>query len=91
MRRESPLIFVGMHRSGTTLISHFLDDIGFHMGTKKCKMNNESVFFQRMNKWILWLHNAEWDSPENLDYSNEFLRDHILRFIRETDRRSFDD
>ena len=39
-----PIIIIGMHRSGTTLLSKLLEKCGVFMGTKK-EENNESIFF----------------------------------------------
>ena len=52
MSSKEPIIITGMHRSGTSLLSEILIHSGIYMGSK-LDSNNESVFFQRINKWIL--------------------------------------
>src|SRR5699024_9625556 len=43
-----PIIVVGMHRSGTSLLSRVLSDIGVFMGND-LSINHESSFFQKIN------------------------------------------
>ncbi|WP_022793416.1 sulfotransferase family protein [Marinococcus halotolerans] len=59
----SPVIVIGMHRSGTTMLSKHLEKAGIFMGEKKEK-NNESLFFLELNKWILRQCYARWDEVE---------------------------
>jgi hypothetical protein len=62
-----PLIIIGMHRSGTTMISKILENLGIFMGVKK-EINNEAVFFIKINDWIMEQFNASWDQPYNMNY-----------------------
>lgn len=77
----APIIFVGMHRSGTTMISEFLEEIGVFMGNKKGAVNNESLFFQRLNDWIFKVHNIYWDNPSGF-VTNKHLNSNVLRVIQ---------
>lgn len=63
----TPVLFIGMHRSGTSLLGHLLEQCGLFMGTKKDD-NNEAVLFQRLNKWLLAQCGARWDTPEAISY-----------------------
>jgi len=60
-----PIIVTGMHRSGTSLISEILILNGIFFGSQ-LDVNNESVYFQRINKWILSSKGCSWDNPESL-------------------------
>ena len=47
----NPVVVVGMHRSGTSLVSRILDDCGVMMG-KDLQEDHESIFFISLNEWI---------------------------------------
>lgn len=63
---SSPVIIIGMHRSGTTLLTRLLSEAGIHMGSYSCLETEESFFFQKINKAIFKLFHARWDNPEPL-------------------------
>lgn len=63
-RAESPVIIIGMHRSGTTLTTRLLEDLGVAMGAKQCTHNSEDLFFQKLNKLVFALADSTWDNPE---------------------------
>jgi len=65
MNTIGPIIITGMHRSGTSLLSKILMNRGIFMGSK-LDTNNESIFFQRINKWILSCIGSSWDNPRTL-------------------------
>lgn len=72
---RSPIIIVGMHRSGTTMLSKLIEQAGVFLGRKK-ENNNEPLAFIRMNEWILRNANSSWDCPEMFDYADSpFLDD----------------
>lgn len=66
---DSPIIITGMHRSGTTLLTKLLEQSGVFLGSKKF-MNEEAVFFQHINRWLLYQANTPWDSPDSFTYTN---------------------
>ena len=71
MNKVDPIIITGMHRSGTSLLSRILMQQSIFMGYK-LDSNNESIFFQRINKWILSCIGSSWDNPRTLqDLENE--------------------
>lgn len=80
-----PVIIIGMHRSGTTMLSQVLEKHGLYQGKKK-EENNESTFFIKLNEWILRELGGRWDEPENLvdttSHSPEHL-DAIVRYIED--------
>ena len=79
---QSPLIIVGMHRSGTSLLSRFIDEIGYFTGMDK-QRDNESLFFLKINRWILNQYNASWDNVHNYKFSNEYMDKHIIEAVKE--------
>jgi len=66
---QSPVIILGMHRSGTTMITKMLENLGLFVGAEK-EINNEALFFWHINNWIFNLHTATPEKPYNLRYSN---------------------
>ncbi len=79
---QNPLIILGMHRSGTSLLSRFIDEIGYFTGMDK-QRDNESLFFLNINSWILNQYNASWDNVHNYKFSNEYMDKHILEAVKE--------
>ncbi|MDY6882073.1 MAG: sulfotransferase [Thermodesulfobacteriota bacterium] len=59
----SPIIVIGMHRSGTSLFARLLDRAGIFMGAKRSR-HDEAYFFLRKNQWLFKLAHAEWDNPK---------------------------
>ena len=62
---KQPIIITGMHRSGTSFLAKILIKNNVYMGSK-LDPNHESVFFQRLNKWILSCIGSSWDNPQSL-------------------------
>ncbi|MGI9237292.1 MAG: sulfotransferase [Woeseiaceae bacterium] len=67
-RPECPVIVIGMHRSGTSLLAQQLEDLGVDMGKWQARNTNEAMFFRNRNQLLLSLAHASWDNP------NAFLR-----------------
>ena len=57
-----PIIFIGMHRSGTSMLGGLLEQLGLFVGVSKDE-NNEALFFQKLNDWLLQQSGANWDRP----------------------------
>ena len=80
---NGPFVIVGMHRSGTSLVSQILDRSGVFMGSD-LQEDHESKFFIGLNKWIYENAGADWARPlavqELMDYQpakkkvEEYLR-----------------
>ncbi|MCZ6693453.1 MAG: sulfotransferase, partial [Bacteroidetes bacterium] len=69
----APIVIIGMHRSGTTILTRMLEDSGVYFGNIK-DTNSESFFFQRLNNWIMRQSGTNWDSAEmekNFDSEKE--------------------
>jgi len=60
---HEPVIVIGMHRSGTTLLVRVLERMGVFMGHDQ-DPNAEARFFLRLNEQLLEFAGARWDQPE---------------------------
>lgn len=60
--QQQPLIITGMHRSGTTLLTGLLRDLGFFGGSQLDK-NQESKLFLQFDEWVLRRAGGAWDYP----------------------------
>ena len=60
---DHPVIIIGMHRSGTTLLSKILDDSGIFQGVMK-DHNNEAFHFLSLNQTSLKNAGADWLHPK---------------------------
>lgn len=63
-RTSSPVILVGMHRSGTSLIARVLQSLGVDMGSDASHANHESLSFRMRNRLVLTATKADWDHPQ---------------------------
>ena len=61
-----PLILLGMHRSGTTLLARMLDAMGVHIGADHKNETSESEAFRQVNIRVLSKLGAAWHKPEPL-------------------------
>lgn len=57
-----PLIVIGMHRSGTSLLAKLLQRAGVRMGLDR-NAHDESDFFRELNKFLFRAGHADWDYP----------------------------
>ncbi|GAB4347700.1 MAG: hypothetical protein Kow0099_29870 [Candidatus Abyssubacteria bacterium] len=74
MKNNDPIWVIGTHRSGTTLVSQIVEEMGVFMGWRK-DSNNESLFFVHRNEEILRASGGAWDRPESF---SEVIRQHEL-------------
>jgi hypothetical protein len=87
----APIIVIGMHRSGTTMLSQQMEGLGIFMGKKK-EMNHESTLFLGIDNWIAAQCGASWENPQPIHYliENGELRarvaDYINRYLLRTPR-----
>lgn len=65
--KVDPIIIIGMHRSGTTMLSKLLRMAGFNMGWLTGKDTDESIFFQAINRSVFRYSHSFWDQPEAID------------------------
>ena len=59
---RQPVVVIGMHRSGTSLVTRSLETLGLFVGYRN-DSNHEARFFQRLNNWLLYQSSATWDQP----------------------------
>jgi hypothetical protein len=55
-----------MHRSGTSLLTRQLEDLGVAMGKWQGKNTSEAMFFRHRNQLLFSLAHARWDNPDAL-------------------------
>lgn len=75
---KKPIIVIGMHRSGTTLISQLLEDNDINFGISK-ESNNESHFFLKINEFLLSSMKKEWFEINGL---NNIKNDNISFLLK---------
>jgi len=62
LRQASPIVVIGMHRSGTRLVVDVLDKLGVFMGADR-QADSESVTFMLLNEDLLHQCGAFWSEP----------------------------
>ncbi len=84
MTPTPPVIFIGMHRSGTSMLGRLLERLGLFVGAHK-ESNNEALFFLRLNEWLMAQCGARWDNPGPIRYlwENEELLRWNERYVRD--------
>ncbi|MCW8966908.1 MAG: sulfotransferase, partial [Candidatus Pacearchaeota archaeon] len=77
-----PIIVIGMHRSGTSMITNWLEILGCFMGSGNI-VHNESMFFIDLNDWILRQSGASWDNPASIHYllNNREVRELVVQYL----------
>jgi len=75
-----PIIVLGMHRSGTTMVTRLLQEVGVFIGHKKYH-NLEAVYFQQLNQWVLDQLNLSWDRPGDGIIHGEFAVENMKRVL----------
>lgn len=83
MKSRPPIIIIGMHRSGTTMITQMLEHMGLFVGNK-LDSNHESIFFQKLNDWMLCQCHGGWTHPEHIEYllTHKDARDLTVDYLR---------
>ena len=75
--KDNPIVILGMHRSGTSLLAQILNDFGVFMG-HTLKKHLEADFFRNANEWILRRARGNWDMPINAQYLLEAPKSRII-------------
>jgi hypothetical protein len=57
-----PVVILGMHRSGTSMVSELLDELGLFVG-KQLQDDHESTYFLDLNEQLFARVGASWDRP----------------------------
>ncbi|HEX9667465.1 MAG TPA: sulfotransferase [Thermodesulfobacteriota bacterium] len=88
MTIRPPIIIVGMSRSGTGVLTKMLEGLGLFVGSRK-ERNHEALFFEKLNKWLLYQCSGGLENPESIKYlledeESRRLFANFLRFIMKT-------
>jgi hypothetical protein len=67
MSHRPPIIVIGMHRSGTSLLTRTLQNFGLFMGQVYGTRNEEADFTKNVNDWLLAQAGSTWFTPEHMD------------------------
>lgn len=57
-----PIIILGMHRSGTSMLTRILRQQGLFLG-HKIQSDDEATFFLTINRWMMRIAGTNWDRP----------------------------
>jgi hypothetical protein len=77
---KSPVLIVGMHRSGTSLLTRTLEQMGVFLGRKKDE-NDEAFYFRNINEWILNQSGASWNNIRSFKYIDDQFINQIKPFL----------
>lgn len=89
--RHSPVIVIGMHRSGTSMVTHMLEGLGVFAGARK-ESNQEAIFFLEADRWLMSQTGASWEYPAGIRYLLEngevraMTADYVTRYLIESPR-----
>ncbi|MGL4649336.1 MAG: sulfotransferase [Caldilineaceae bacterium] len=61
--QAEPLIIIGAHRSGTSLVTQVLQQMGLFVGAELSPDLYEAYFFQDLNRVLMQAASATWESP----------------------------
>jgi len=78
--KNQPIIIIGMHRSGTSMLTRFIEKSGVFIGKEK-GANDEAFFFRDINDWILYEAGATWDNGYNMKFMNSYFIEHVSNVI----------
>lgn len=77
----APILIIGMHRSGTSMISRKLESLGLFLGNEKDE-NHEAYFFRNINEWLLNQVNCHWNNPENFKYADKLFKNQMTPILK---------
>ncbi len=82
--RLEPIIFIGMHRSGTSMLTSFLNLLGMQTGWNRG--NDEAWFFHKLNLYMERICNCGWDNPKPLLKLAECpsKKNHVVEFLEKS-------
>ncbi len=67
MKSQSPLIIIGMSRSGTSMLTRMLESLGLFCGSRLTD-NHEALFFREINDWLLAQCSGGLENPGTIKY-----------------------
>ncbi len=77
----NPVIIIGMHRSGSSMLSKILQELGVFMGAD-LDQYAESMFFQQINEWLMLQTRCSWDNPSNIKYINNSYKKELADIVK---------
>ena len=79
-----PVIIIGMHRSGTSMLSQALEAAGLFLGWRQLPEHQEAQFFLRLNMWVMLQTSAGWETPESVRYllDRPQAREAVVEYLR---------
>lgn len=78
IENSSPVIILGMHRSGTTMLTNLIHKYGIFMGSQM-EQNSESIGFLKINEQLLKNHGGTWYKPIHLSVDN--VNEYEIKYI----------
>ena len=78
---KQPVIIIGMHHSGTDLVSELLSHAGIFMGND-IKENGKSELFGKLNEWMFAQAGATWDNPYNFNFVDEEFSIRVAKVLK---------
>lgn len=70
--KTPPVIILGMHRSGTTMLTKLLAESGVFLG-RDLDRNHESETFKKINEFLINTMGGNWDYPKPVEVLEEDL------------------
>ena len=85
-----PVIIIGMSRSGTSMLTRMLGDLGLFAGSRVTD-NHEAIFFRGLNDWLLTQCSGGLENPATIKYllgdvEARALYGDLIRFSMKTPR-----
>lgn len=74
---RQPIIILGMHRSGTTMVTEMLKELGLFVG-EDLDINCESNYFYKINYWVFRIGVSKPDYPDNMQYMVQACKEVVL-------------
>jgi hypothetical protein len=89
---RQPIIILGMHRSGTTMVTQMLKDLGLFVGDD-LDINCESKYFYKINYWVFRIGVSKPDYPDNMQYMVPACKEVVLEgldyYMQANKRKAF--
>lgn len=78
-----PVIVIGMHRSGTSMTTRLLDQLGLFVGWR-LQPDHEALFFVYLNEWLLQQSGGSWEHPRPIRdlIANREVRPLVADYLR---------
>jgi hypothetical protein len=82
--QQSPIIIMGMHRSGTSLVTRLIENLGVFLGNDLDR-NHESNFFKSINEKLIRDAGGNWDNPKPIKWLFEDvqIRNCYFQYIKD--------